>query len=225
MQTLVVSSPWAFGWTHLLTLVGFGITLWIANRGFRTFDDWKREKVEEKRIDLALEALAIAYEAKHVIDHINQWEMYDAEWKDMPAIEGEDEDARRLRAPDYVLHKRMKQHDDFFQRVYKIQPRLMAAFGKESEKTFEALQHAVNVMRWYWGLEALKRNLDRVEESGTAEEKEKIPELRKFVEELEQSENDEEKSKIEFFLKVFCSEIEELCQPVIERRPAKDDDQ
>lgn len=53
-----MSDPWTFGWTQLLTIVGFIITICIAVGGFRTFGRWKREKIEEKKIEIAFEALA-----------------------------------------------------------------------------------------------------------------------------------------------------------------------
>jgi len=55
-----MDNPWAFGWTQLLTLTGFGITIGIAVGGFRTFGRWKREKLEERRIEVAIDALASA---------------------------------------------------------------------------------------------------------------------------------------------------------------------
>jgi hypothetical protein len=61
-----MTDPWAFGWTHVLTIVGFFVTCGIAYFGFRTFERWKREKIEEKRIDIAIEALALAYDSKEV---------------------------------------------------------------------------------------------------------------------------------------------------------------
>jgi hypothetical protein len=54
------ANPWAFGWTQVFTIVGFVITLAIAFGGFRTFDRWKRERLEEKKIEIAFEMLAIA---------------------------------------------------------------------------------------------------------------------------------------------------------------------
>jgi len=40
-----MQDPWIFGWTQLLTIIGFAITIAIAVGGFRTFDGWKREKL------------------------------------------------------------------------------------------------------------------------------------------------------------------------------------
>jgi hypothetical protein len=58
--------PWAFGWTQVFTLVGFGITITIAIGGFRSFERWRREKLEERRIETAFEALTIAHETKFI---------------------------------------------------------------------------------------------------------------------------------------------------------------
>ena len=59
-------NPWAFGWTQLLTIIGLLITVCIAVGSFRTFARWKREKIEETRIETAVEALAFAYEAPYI---------------------------------------------------------------------------------------------------------------------------------------------------------------
>ena len=50
-----MNNPWAFGWTQLLTVLGFIITIGIAFGSYRTFERWKREKLEEKKLDVALE--------------------------------------------------------------------------------------------------------------------------------------------------------------------------
>ena len=62
-----INDPWAFGWTQVLTLVGFLITIVIAISGFRTFGRWKRERIEERRIDIAFDALSVAAESKIVL--------------------------------------------------------------------------------------------------------------------------------------------------------------
>jgi hypothetical protein len=45
-----VNDPWAFGWTQLLTIVGFLITGAIAVGGFGTFERWRKQKLEEKKL-------------------------------------------------------------------------------------------------------------------------------------------------------------------------------
>ena len=79
-----MNDPWAFGWTQLLTIVGFLITLCIAFGSFRTFGRWKREQIEERKLDGALEALSIAYEAQMVFEDIQRPFIGQHEWQNMP---------------------------------------------------------------------------------------------------------------------------------------------
>ena len=53
-----------------VALIGVGVTGGIALAGLKTFDRWRPEKLEEKRIDVAIEALAIAFEASIVFNDI-----------------------------------------------------------------------------------------------------------------------------------------------------------
>jgi hypothetical protein len=50
----------------VLTIIGFGITVAFGIAGFRTFRKWKREQIEERRIETAIEALSLAYQSKYV---------------------------------------------------------------------------------------------------------------------------------------------------------------
>lgn len=134
--------PWAFGWTQLLTIIGFAITIVIAFSGFRTFGRWKREKIEERKIDIALEALSVAYESKGVFDTIRNPGAFAYEWADMPRDEGESESDWSGRATYYVTLKRIDNNKEFFIKVLKLQPRFMAVFGPETEKIFGELNMA-----------------------------------------------------------------------------------
>lgn len=137
-----MSNPWEFGWTQLLTIIGFAITSVIAVSGFRTFGRWKREKVEERRIETALDALTLAYQSKDVFRYIRGAMSYGQDWADMPAVPGDAEEARSLRGSYYVVGKRVVQHADFFDRAWKLQPRVMAVFGEEAEEIFKRLHNA-----------------------------------------------------------------------------------
>jgi hypothetical protein len=131
-----VTDPWTFGWTQLLTLIGFGITVVIAIGGFRTFKSWKRERIEERRIDTALDALAIVYEAKFVFDGIRSDLSYGYEWDSMPQFPGDNEQMRGQRGPFYAVIKRIEANKGFFERLWKVQTRCTALFGTEIEETF-----------------------------------------------------------------------------------------
>ena len=54
----------------IVALLGLGLTAVIAIAGFKSFGRWKREKIEERRIEVALDALAIAYEARFRFESI-----------------------------------------------------------------------------------------------------------------------------------------------------------
>ena len=136
------SNPWAFGWTQLLTVIGFIITIFIAVGGFRTFGRWKREQLEEKRIETAIDALAIVYESKFVFDHIRSVMSFDYEWKDMPDSYGTTEEQRGARGPYYATLKRIERNKDFFERAWKMQVRCTALFGPQVEETFLLMQRA-----------------------------------------------------------------------------------
>ncbi|MGL5164717.1 MAG: hypothetical protein ACRC9K_02375 [Afipia sp.] len=136
------SNPWDFGWTQLLTITGLITTITIAIAGFRTFGKWKREKIEEKRIDIAIEALALCYESKFIFDHIRSPMAYAAEWKDMPKGPGESDDTAGQRGTFYATLKRIEANKDFFERAWKLQVKCTALFGPELEGTFLLLQKA-----------------------------------------------------------------------------------
>src|SRR5262249_55579831 len=118
------------------------ITIGIAIGGFRTFGRWKREKIEERRIDIALEALSLAYEVQGVFDAIRNPGAFSYEYQDMPRAEGESDDSWRYRTTYYVPLKRINDYKDFFMRALKLQPRLMAMFGPEVDAMFTNLNEA-----------------------------------------------------------------------------------
>ena len=84
-----MNDPWAFGWTQVFTIVGLILTGSIATAGFRTFGKWKREKLEEKRIDAAIDALTLVHESKFIFDYIRRSMTFEYEWKEMPEFPGE----------------------------------------------------------------------------------------------------------------------------------------
>lgn len=131
--------PWAFGLNHLMTLVGFAITAGIAYAGFKTFDKWKREKIEERRIDIALEALALAYEAAYIFEDIRNPGSFEGEWSELKI---ENLDRRSAAGPFFAILSRIDKNKDYFDRVWKMQPRFMAAFGKDAGDIFMNLHQA-----------------------------------------------------------------------------------
>jgi hypothetical protein len=142
-----MQDSWIFGWTQLLTIIGFAITIAIAVGGFRTFDGWKREKLEERRIDIAFEALTLAYQSQGVFDAIRNPGSFGYESENMPRWDGESDENYNYRKSYYVILKRIDDNKDFFMQSWKLQPRFMAMFGPEKEQLFKTLHMArVDVM-------------------------------------------------------------------------------
>ena len=137
-----MGNPWAFGWTQLLTLIGFAITIGIAVGGFRTFGRWRREKLEERRIEAALDALTIAHETKFIFQNIRSPLTEGYEWADMPQWDGDTDEKRQRRGPFFASIKRINANKEFFERVWRAQPRCMALFGPKVEETFLKLHQA-----------------------------------------------------------------------------------
>jgi hypothetical protein len=134
--------PWAFGWNQLLTIAGLIITASIAVGGFRTFDRWKREKIEERRIDIALDSLSIAHESKTVFGRIRNPNGFEGEWARMPIKEDESEEHRTRRGGSYATLVRLGKEAEYFDRVSRLRPKAVAIFGAPAEAAFERLETA-----------------------------------------------------------------------------------
>ena len=152
--------PWAFGWTQVLTIIGFLLTGAIAIGGFGTFERWRKQKLEEKKIEIAFEALAIAYECKFVFDLIRNPGTLQYEYEDMPRAKVTEAEWRR-RGPFYAILKRMNDNRPFFLKVLQLQPRVMVMFGRDTDAVFRKLSEArANVTV---SAQMLMRPIDRIE--------------------------------------------------------------
>jgi hypothetical protein len=138
-----MSDPWAFGWTQLLTSIGLVISICVSIAGLRTFDKWKREKVEEKKLEIAFEALSLAYETQMIFDDIRRRFVREYEWSDMPT-EGMSKEQIESSRSMYAILNRFSRHVGFFDRVLALQPKFMAVFGRRTEETFVKLHMARN---------------------------------------------------------------------------------
>jgi hypothetical protein len=135
------NDPWAFGWTQILALAGLVLTLSIAIGTYRTFNRWKREKLEERRLDVALDALSIAYEAQMIFEDIQRQFVHAYEWSEMPT-EGLSDGEITHRRSLYAVINRMGRHVGFFERVLSLQPKFMAVFGRDTRSVFEKFHKA-----------------------------------------------------------------------------------
>jgi hypothetical protein len=150
MDHLTVLREWSSAHYDLLkdfagptvTLLGLVVTVFIAWLGFRSFDRWKREQLEDRRMEIAFQALKLAYECTFVFDHIRSAFIEPYEWAKMPQRPGDDESRRSTRGSFYAIMKRIEANKDFFKAVSEIQPACMAMFGVEIQDSFLELHKA-----------------------------------------------------------------------------------
>ncbi len=190
-----------------VALVGLGISAALALAGLKTFSRWQREKVEERRIETAIDALALAYESKIVFRSIRSAFSNEIECKDMPVTPGESDDKRSTRGAYWVVGKRVTENRDFFERVWKLQPVVMAIFGEHMEEVFgklhdarSTIQGACQTMTW----DEPPMNTD---------------DNRKLWAQLR---NDlwgisKETDRVQVSLDAFRKGIEKVCKPVVDR--------
>lgn len=207
-----MTNPWIFGWTQVFTLVGFAITIAIAIGGFRTFARWKREKLEERRIEIALEVLAVAYESKYVFDHIRTPLSSENEWSDMPRQPGDTDDEYRARGPYYAVGKRVIANKDFFDKVFQLQPRCMAVFGAKAEETFLKMHKARREIEVAASMLAWK--VHNPIQPGENRDADFWEQCRRDI--WDHGTFEPEKDKVGKKLSEFRTEIEALCRPVVD---------
>ena len=138
MKVGAMADPWTFG----LGVAGLLLTAVLGGLGLRTLDRWRRERIEEKKVDLAMDAISLAHESKGVFEGIRSGVSSMSEWDDMEVIPDEDPRERDRRGSYYAIMKRIRFHREFFERAYAMQPRCTALFGEEAEDAFTQLQSA-----------------------------------------------------------------------------------
>ena len=197
--------PWTFGWIQLLTIAGLG----IAFQGLRTFGKWRREKIEEKRIEVAVDALAAAYRSKYVFEHIRGRLKQPYEWQDMPEVDGEAETDRRRRGSLYAVWKRLERHKDFFEQVWELQPKFMAIFGRETEEIFLLVHTARR------DIEVACDMMASMQEPRLGEQELWLQLRRDILSSTDATTNDGD--EVGQKLENFRTRIEELCRPIVDR--------
>jgi hypothetical protein len=131
----------------VVSLLGIVAASVAAICGFKSFDRWKREQLEERRIDVALEGLAIARESKYVFARIRNPNGFEGEWRSMQLRDGESESDRGRRGSSYATLVRLQTDQDFFDRVSRFLPKAVALFGDAVEGLFERLEFAESLVR------------------------------------------------------------------------------
>jgi hypothetical protein len=211
---IIMTDPWAFGWTQVLTLLGFLITIVIATSGFRSFGRWRQEKLEERRIETAFDVLTIAHETQFIFQNIRAPLIEDYEWADMPHWDNDTDDRRRRRGPFFATIKRLDANAEFFKRVWTVQPRCMALFGQQVEQTFMKLHQARRYIEVAVQMLADKANDEHNQHS--EDTRQLYKQLRRDV--SDHGTFEPEKDRVGHLLRDFVAEIIALADPVIARQ-------
>jgi hypothetical protein len=199
-----MAGEWTFGLTQLLSVVGLG----LGGLGLRTLNKWRRERIEEKNIDVAMDALSLAYESNGVFEHIRARLSNSSEWEDMETIPGESERERIRRGSYYAILKRIQLHRPFFERAWAMQPKCMVLFGHEAEEIFSQLQKARRAIEV--ACKMLTHDIKRPEDDETL-----WFQLRADI--WGGDSHAKEPHRVDNMLEDFRSGIERLCRPTLTR--------
>lgn len=196
-------------------IVTGGLGLW----GVRSFDRWKREKIEEKRIDLAIEALAIGFKAHVVFDDIRS-RFAQKSYGDVVRVEAEDviSTAYHHRQQDYnEVLRRVEAKQPFFDEVLTIEPKFIALFGRDKEAIFKRLFRARHLI--INAIDVLSE-LNGADPDATEAREERVK-LRKRIFASSGTLDPEDtlgpKDEVGKLLQEFRDEIEKLCGPIVDR--------
>lgn len=124
--------------------IGAAIAIaFAAYIGRNTFSDWKRQKQEERRIEVAERTLTLAYRLRYDFHSvrtplIDQNELDEADsvlrqdsgdWWDQQS----DELKRRARTAQAIMNRLRRHHDDW-QKIWELKPLALAFFGTAAEQ-------------------------------------------------------------------------------------------
>ena len=209
-----MADPWAFGWTQLLAIAGLLMSALISFLGLRTFGKWQREKVHERKLEVAFEALTLAYESSMVFDDIRRRLVRAYEWSDLKPDGMTDKEFEQAKSTLAIIN-RFSRHNDFFDRVLKLQPRLMAVFGPATEATIHKLHMARNTIQV-----ACEMLIEIPDPKPGTDEWSLILQMRSDIWDSNSS-GVAEPNRVTKLLNEFRSEIESTCGPFVNREYAK----
>jgi hypothetical protein len=134
----------------------------------------------------------------------------------MEKLPGESDDERSRRGTYYAIFKRIEGNKDFFDRVWKLQPRFMAAFGPETEDIFMLLHQSRR------DIEVAAGTLGQDEKTyaeGDAQLRELRQQARRDV--WSTGTFQPEKDIVSRRLEDFRGRMERICRPILDRQYAR----
>jgi hypothetical protein len=206
----------------VVALVGITVTGTMAGLGLRSFAKFKREKIEERRIEVALDALALAYESKFVFQMIRARAFSSDEHEGGSDVNysvpgGIKVQLRTTQLSPYAVLKRIESSAEFFERVRRIEPRFMAVFGAETEQIFADFYSARTQLEAAVGqlFEMERIEYDDDDELTTGQ----VRELKELI--YRGPTEIKEKDKIGDLTDGFRMRIEAICRPIVDHQYGK----
>ena len=210
-----MSDPWTFGWTQVLAIAALLLTSVVSVLGLRTFGKWRRETIEGRRIEVAVEALSLTYQSRFIFENIRAPIVYEYEYDDMPGISGESDDERARRGKYFGVLRRIERNSEFFKEVWRVQPRVMALFGADTEAIFREMHEARRQMEVSAGL-LFQHFREERDKQLTEDTKRLRQEQREDIDWAEAS-GGKKGDRIGAKLAAFREKMEKLCRPIVER--------
>jgi hypothetical protein len=198
---------WTFGLSHLLTVSGLVITIIIAILGFFSLGRWRRQRFEEIRIGVALEALAISHEAKFVFEAVRSRLIRVGEL----GIHGTTIGRDRQKSQEAIrsVLRRLEERQDFFDKAFILESKFVAAFDKRD--VFELLFQARNKL-----CSAAEALIEEYALEPDPTDQETRARLRKLRANIAASPGQvEEFDEVGKLLVRFTQRVEEECRPVV----------
>lgn len=127
--------------TGLATLAGAAAVAYAAVVGRSTFEDWRRQRQEERRIDAAEQIMTLAYRLKDTIHSVRspliQTHELKRAAKDLQGFDGWDlyseEQRSRARTAQSIL-RRLKRYRKEWREVWSLKPLALAYFGPDVDR-------------------------------------------------------------------------------------------
>ena len=121
----------------IATLAGVAIALYGLNT-------WKREYKFKRNSELLEEALVLFYQAEHAFSYLRNGFIFSNELKEFAfPTELEEGYSKEKYKYTYSIRKRFDEKQHIFDKLYSIELRFRARFGKESTKQFGSIKEKV----------------------------------------------------------------------------------
>ena len=119
------------------------VGMWVAIEGLFV---WRTQLVGSRRIDLAEEVLALAYQATDVIQLMRSGYTSAGEGASRIAADTESEEVRRIRDLRYIPAERYNQHAEVFGRLQAVRSRYMVWFGTDDADALRVFRQQANLV-------------------------------------------------------------------------------